>query len=136
MSCKNLWRKNDQDFLHKPAAHQSHSVTFPLLEHKTHTHTSYSLVAAHRGVCSRVAQGSAEVLVHDGTDVSLEVGEEDAARAQVLGSWRQLLILLFDWQVARGGKPTAAILGVLHFGIQGQFLRGTRRFTLMCCELY
>lgn len=75
-----------------------------------------------------MAQGSAEVLVHHGADVSLEVSEEDAAGAQVLGSRRQLLVLLFDRRVARGAEPAAAILGVLHFGIQGQFLRRTCRF--------
>lgn len=70
-----------------------------------------------------MAQGSAEVFVHHGADVSLEVGEEDAAGAQVLGSRRQLLVLLFD---RLGAEPTATILGVLHFGIQGQFLRTYR----------
>lgn len=89
----------------------------------THTHTSYGLVAAGGGVHCGVAQGSAEVLVHHGADVSLEVGEEHAAGAQVLGSRRQLLVLLLlDGRVAGGAEPAAAILGVLHFGIQGQFL--------------
>lgn len=80
----------------------------------------------------RVAQGSAEVLVHHGADVSLEVGEQDAAGAQVLGARRQLLVLLFfDWRVGRRAKPAAtvatAILAVLHLGVQGQFLVGGRR---------
>lgn len=85
----------------------------------THTHTFSSLVAAGSRVRACEAQGSAEVLVHHGADVALEVREEDAAGAQVLSSGRQLLVLLFDGWVA---KP-AAILRLLHFGIQGQFLR-------------
>lgn len=92
-------------------------------------------MAARGGVYSRVAQGSAEVLVHHGTDVSLEVSEEDAAGGQVLSSRRQLLVLLFDRRVARGAEPAAAILGVLHFGIQGQFLRRTCRFIYMWYEI-
>lgn len=62
-----------------------------------------------------MAQGSAEVLVHHGADVTLEVGEEDAAGAQVLRSRRQLLVLLLDGRVARGAETAPAILGVLHF---------------------
>lgn len=85
-------------------------------------------MAAGGGVRRRVAQGSAEVLVHHGADVSLEVGEEHAAGAQVLSARRQLLVLLFfDWRVWGRAKPAAAtvatsILAVLHLGVQGQFL--------------
>lgn len=101
----------------------------------SHTHTSYGLVAAGGGVrCRRrVAQGSAEVLVHHGADVSLEVGEEDAAGAQVLSARRQLLVLLFfDWRVGGRAKTATAtvatsILAVLHLGVQGQFLVVGRR---------
>lgn len=95
------------------------------------THTSYGLVAAGGGVRRRLAECSAEVFVHHGADVALEVGEEDAAGAQVLGSRRQLLVLLFDRRGPQGTEPAAAVLGLLHFGIQGQFLEGrTHRFKL------
>lgn len=94
----------------------------------TYTHTFSSLVAAGCRVGARVAEGSAEVLVHHGTDVALEVREEDAAGAQVLGSRWQLLVLLFDEGVA---EP-AAILRLLHFGIQGQFLRENTGRTDCC----
>lgn len=68
-----------------------------------------------------MAQGSAEVFVDHGADVALEVGEQDTAGAQVLGSGGQLLVLLLDGRVA---EPAASLL--LHFGMQGQFLGANR----------
>lgn len=95
----------------------------------TNTRTSRCLVAARRRVRRRLAEGSAEVLVHHRADVTLEVGEEDAAGAQVLGARRQLLVLLFDhW----GAEPAAAVLVVLHFRIQGQLLKRAQIYLYEC----
>lgn len=91
----------------------------------TDTRTSCGLVPARCRVRRRLAEGSAEMLVHHRADVALEVGEEDAAGAQVLSARRQLLVLLFDGWRPRGAQPAAALLGVLHFGIQSQLLEGT-----------
>lgn len=79
-----------------------------------------------------MAEGSAEVFVHHGADVSLEVSEEDAAGTQVLGSRRQLLVFLFD---RRGAEPGATVLGILHFGIQGQFLRNHMQIYICVMKL-
>lgn len=80
-------------------------------------------MAAGGGVRRGLAEGPAEVLVHHGADVPPEVGEEDAAGAQVLGPRRQLLVLLFDRHGPQGAQPAAVLLGGLHFGVQGQFLK-------------
>lgn len=89
---------------------------------RTKTPTSQGFVAAGGGVRRSLAEGPAEVLVHHGADVPPEVGEEDAARAQVLGARRQLLVLLLDRHGPQGAKPATVLLGGLHFGVQGQFL--------------
>lgn len=77
------------------------------------------------GVRRRLAKGAAEVFVHHGADVALEIGEQDAAGAQVLCAWRQLLVLLFDGRGPQGAEPASVttLLGVLHLGIQSQFLK-------------
>lgn len=93
--------------------------------------TSGRLVAAGARV---LAQGSAEVLVHHRADVALEVGEEDAAGAQVLGSRRQLLVLLLDGRGPRGTEPAHAVLGLLHLRIQSQLLH--RRRVLICGKYF
>lgn len=74
------------------------------------------------------------MLVHDGADVSLEIGEEDAAGVDVLRLWwalflRAALFFLYTRRrlAGEGGAATAAavagagvaLLGCLHFGIIG-----------------
>lgn len=84
------------------------------------------------GIAARLAQGSAEVLIHHGADVSLEIGEEDAAGVDVLCLWWALFLwaafFLFyaGWSLAgKGGAAAAvagagvALLGFLHFGVIG-----------------
>lgn len=94
--------------------------------------------------CLRAAQGEAagltecpaEVLVHHGADVPLEVGEEDTAGADVLGLGGSLLlgaaVLLLDagrgvaGEGAAGAGAAAALRGFLHFGVKGEFLQGRK----------
>lgn len=79
-----------------------------------------------------LAERPAEVLVHHGADVPLEVGEEDAAGADVLGLGGSLLlgaaVLLLDagrgvaGEGAAGAGAAAAFRGFLHFGVKGELL--------------
>jgi len=72
------------------------------------------------------------VLVHHGADVPLEVGEEDAAGADVLGLGGTLLlgaaVLLLDagrgvaGEGAAGAGAAAALRGFLHLGVKGELL--------------
>lgn len=86
------------------------------------------------GIAARLAQGPAEVLVYNGADVSLEIGEKDAAGVDVLRLWWALFLraAFFFFYTSRslageGGAATAAavagagvaLLGFLHFGIIG-----------------
>lgn len=83
-----------------------------------------------------LAERPAEVLVHHGADVPLEVGEEDAPGADVLSLGGPLLLgaalLLLDagggvaGEGAAGAGAAAALRGFLHFGVQGEFLEGER----------
>lgn len=78
----------------------------------------------------------AEVLVHHGADVPLEVGEEDAAGANVLGLGGSLLLgaAVFLLDAGRGvagegvadAGAAAALRGFLHFGVKGEFLEESR----------
>lgn len=71
-----------------------------------------------------VAKCTAEVLVDDSADVPVEICEEDAAGAQVLGPRGQLLVFLLDGGGSGGAQAAgaAAVLRFLHFGVQGQLL--------------
>lgn len=83
-----------------------------------------------------LAERPAEVLVHHGADVPLEVGEEDAAGADVLGLGGSLLlgaaVFLLDvgrgvaGEGAAGAGAAAALRGFLHFGVKGEFLEESR----------
>lgn len=112
-----------------PLIHTYVFVCIPTYIQKETLHTSYGLVAARRGVCTRLAESSTEVFIHHRADIALEVSEEDTAGTQVLGTGRQLLVLLFD---RRGAKPAAAVLVVLHFGIQSQLLKRTQIYLYDC----
>lgn len=89
-------------------------------------------LGAAEGEAAGLTEGPAEVLVHHGADVPLEVGEEHAAGADVLGLGGSLLlgaaILLLDagggvaGEGAAGAGAAAALRGFLHFGVKGEFL--------------
>lgn len=83
-------------------------------------------------VAARLAQGPAEVFVHHGADVPLEVGEQDAAGVDVLRLWwalflRAAFFLLYAGGSLAGKRGAAAaaavtwagvaLLGLLHFGV-------------------
>lgn len=91
---------------------------------------SWALVAAGwgRAVAAGLAQGAAEVFVHHRTDVSLEVGEEDAPWADVLSLRRLLLLgctvlLLYSGRRMAGEQVSSTDRLFLHFGIESQFLK-------------
>lgn len=86
------------------------------------------------GIAARLAQGPAEVFVHHRADVSLEIGEKDAAGVDVLRLWWALFLraAFFFFYTSRslageGGAATAtavagagvALLCFLHFGVTG-----------------
>lgn len=116
---------NSKIIQNNPLIHTYVCVCLHTYIQKETLHTSYGLVAARRGVCTRLAESSAEVFIHHRADIALEVSEEDTTGTQVFGTGRQLLVLLFD---RRGAKPAAAVLVVLHFGIQSQLLKRTHIF--------
>lgn len=99
---------------------------------------SCAFVAAGWGsaVAGGLAQGTAEVFVHHWTDVSLEVGEEDASWADVLGLGRLLLLghavlLLYSGRGMAGERVPSAYGFFLHFGIESQFLKQHKRYHLI-----
>lgn len=91
---------------------------------------------AAQGEAAGLAERPAEVLIHHGADVPLEVGEEDTAGADVLGLGGSLLlgaaVLLLDagcgvaGEGAAGAGAAAALRGFLHFGVKGEFLQGRK----------
>lgn len=91
---------------------------------------------AAEGEAAGLAERPAEVLVHHGADVPLEVGEEDTAGADVLGLGGSLLlgaaVLLLDagrgvaGEGAAGAGAAAALRGFLHFGVKGELLQGRK----------
>lgn len=93
--------------------------------------TSCGLVAGRPvDVAGWLAEGPAEVLVHHGADVPVEVGEEHASRVQVLGLRRVIFlaraVLLLNRrtrEVRERASPADALLRFLHFGIKCQFLK-------------
>lgn len=82
---------------------------------------------AAEGEAAGLAERPAEVLIHHGADVPLEVGEEDTAGADVLGLGGSLLlgaaVLLLDAGRGVAGEgaagAAAALRGFLHFGVKG-----------------
>lgn len=91
---------------------------------------------AAQGEAAGLAERPAEVLIHHGADVPLEVGEEDTAGADVLGLGGSLLlgaaVLLLDagrgvaGEGAASAGAAAALRGFLHFGVKGESLQGRK----------